>query len=237
MSKVELSNKWDLDHIMFIGRVWDEYMRMFNLSKVELLGRRILDCPAGACSFTAVSNQMGMDVTACDIAYYNSIDDLGQKGLKDIETTMLNMEKTEIQKNFIWEYFQSIKELKRTRTKALNELILDMKQNPEVYIPASLPSLPFEDKQFDLTLSANLLFLYSDNLDYDFHLQSIQELMRVTKREIRIFPTSDFTCKRYEYMDKLICTIQNMGWNAEEIKVPYEFQKNTNTMLMLTRRE
>lgn len=93
MRKAELSNKWDLDRIVFIGRVSDEYMRMFNLSKVELLGQKVLDCPAGACSFTAVSNQLGMDITACDMAYYYRIDDLKQKGLKDIETTMLNMKR------------------------------------------------------------------------------------------------------------------------------------------------
>ena len=86
---------------------------------------------------------------------------------------MHNVGKAEIQENFIWNYFKSIDELKRTRTRALNELILDMKQNPKVYIPACVPSLPFEDEQFDLTLSANFLFLYSDNLDYNFHLQTI----------------------------------------------------------------
>lgn len=64
MSKVESVNKWDLNRIVFIGRTWDEYMRMFGLTKEDLVGRKILDCPAGACSFTAVSNQLGMDVTA-----------------------------------------------------------------------------------------------------------------------------------------------------------------------------
>lgn len=235
MSKVESTNKWDLNRIVFIGRVYDEYMRMFDLTQEELLGLKILDCPAGACSFTAVANQLGMDVTTCDIAYYHSIEQLKQKGLQDIETTMLNMEKAEIQANFLWDYFKSVAELKQIRTQALNECIFDMQQNRSRYIPAELPTLPFNDKQFDLTLSANFLFLYEDKLDYSFHLRTIKEYMRVTKQEIRIFPTTNFTCERYRYLDELIDEINNLGWTAEEITVPYEFQKNTNKMLKITK--
>ncbi len=44
MSKSEAVNKWDLNRIVFIGRIWDEYMRMFGLVKEELVGRKILDC-------------------------------------------------------------------------------------------------------------------------------------------------------------------------------------------------
>ncbi|KYD10268.1 hypothetical protein B4119_4229 [Parageobacillus caldoxylosilyticus] len=110
-----------------------------------------------------------------------------------------------------------------------------MKRNKNRYIPAVLPTLPFDDKQFDLTLSANFLFLYEDKLDYEFHLQTIKELMRVTKDEVRIFPTTNFACERYKYLDKLIRDIHSLGWITEEIKVPYEFQKNTNTMLKIAR--
>ncbi|BDG37230.1 SAM-dependent methyltransferase [Saccharococcus caldoxylosilyticus] len=237
MSKSEAVNKWDLNRIVFIGRTWDEYMRMFGLVKEDLVRRKILDCPAGACSFTAVSNQLGMDVTACDMAYYLPIEQLEQKGLQDIETTMSNMERADIQKNFLWDYFQSVDELKQIRTQVLNQCISDMKRNKNRYIPAVLPTLPFDDKQFDLTLSANFLFLYEDKLDYNFHLQTIKELMRVTKDEIRIFPTTNFACERYKYLDELIRDIHHLGWITEEMKVPYEFQKNTNTMLKIMRKK
>nr|WP_239584130.1 hypothetical protein [Aquibacillus albus] len=58
---------------------------MFLLSKEDLEGKKILDCPSGACSFSAVGNSLGLDVTACDIAYYHSGEDLRNKGLQDIE--------------------------------------------------------------------------------------------------------------------------------------------------------
>lgn len=53
MRRVEKSTKLELDRIVFIGRTFEEYLNMFSLSLDELRGKRILDCPAGACSFTA----------------------------------------------------------------------------------------------------------------------------------------------------------------------------------------
>ncbi len=59
LRKVEHSTKLDLERIIFIGRTYEEYMDMFSLSEEELKGKKILDCPAGTCSFTAlVTNQV-----------------------------------------------------------------------------------------------------------------------------------------------------------------------------------
>lgn len=231
MSKEEI--KLDVSRIVFIGRTFDEYMSMFNLSKAELIGQRILDCPAGACSFTAVANQLGADVIATDVAYYHPFEQLAEKGFEDIKHVMLNMEK--VQSNYLWDYYKTVEELRNHRTQALTNCTNDMKQFPNRYVPAVLPVLPFKDKEFDLTLSAHFLFMYADRLDYDFHLQSIQELMRVTKQEIRIFPFVDFASNRYEHLDKLVDFIQSQGYTTEEIKVPYEFQKDANTMLKITK--
>ena len=84
--------KLDLSRIVFIGRTFDEYMAMFNLSKEDLIGRRILDCPAGGCSFTAIANQLGADVTATDIAYDHEFSQLEVKGFQDIEHVFEQME-------------------------------------------------------------------------------------------------------------------------------------------------
>lgn len=70
MSEVEQRTKLDLERIVFIGRTFEEYLDMFSVSEKELQGKKILDCPAGACSFTAMGSELGLDVTACDIAYH-----------------------------------------------------------------------------------------------------------------------------------------------------------------------
>ncbi len=225
--------KLDLERIVFIGRTFDEYMRMFSLMEQDLVGQRILDCPAGACSFTAIVNQLGGDATAADIAYFHSIDELADKGLQDIEHVKFELSK--VQDNFVWEYFETIDDLAKARKEALVDSTQARKQTPDRYVPVILPNLPFSDQTFDLTLSAHFLFMYSDRLDYEFHLKTVQELMRVTREELRIFPLVDLSGKRYEHLARLIEDLVSQGFITEEIKVPYEFQKGANQMLKIRR--
>ncbi|MNC69540.1 hypothetical protein D3C75_1202430 [compost metagenome] len=97
--------------------------------------------------------------------------------------------------------------------------------------------MPFAGRAFDVTLSAHFLFMYSDRLGLDFHLAAIGELMRVTKKELRIFPLTDLSCRRYEHLDEVIRYAHSQGWTAEEVQVPYEFQRGANSMLRLKRIE
>ncbi|AWV33164.1 SAM-dependent methyltransferase [Paenibacillus odorifer] len=227
--------KLDLERIVFIGRTYEEYIRMFDLLESDLIGQRILDCPAGACSFTAIANQLGGEVTAADIAYYYSEDELAVKGVLDIAHAMSGMEK--VQDNFVWNYFKSIEGLTEARNAALTASTKDRKQTPEHYVPVVLPDLPFADEAFDLILSAHFLFMYSDRLDYEFHLETVKELMRVTRGELRIFPLVDLSCKRYEHLDRLIDDLVRQGFTTEELEVPYEFQKGAKQMLKIRRAE
>ncbi|GAE29343.1 SAM-dependent methyltransferase [Halalkalibacter hemicellulosilyticus] len=229
MSKVEPSKKLDLDRIIFIGRTYKEYLNMFSLSEEKLQGKKILDCPAGACSFTAVGNKSGLNVTACDIAYYHSGEDLKNKGLQDMEHAMEHMEKSKI--NYKWDYFDDLEGLRNHRLSALQDCVNDIMNSSERYIPVTLPSLPFKDEEFDILLSAHFLFMYADRLDERFHIETLNELLRVTKDEIRIFPLVDLKGKRYEQLDKIISYLIAKGCTVEEIKVPYEFQTNANSML------
>lgn len=229
MSRAEV--KLDLSRVVFIGRTFDEYMRMFNLSEEDLRGRKILDCPAGAGSFTGIANQKGADVTAADIAYYHSFEQLVAKGFDDVEHAMVQMEKAQL--NFVWDYFKSIEGLKQHRIQALTDGSNDMKASPHCYVPAVLPVLPFKDGEFELTLSAHFLFMYGDRFDYEFHVQTLKELLRVTKEEVRIFPLVDLSSNRYAHLDRVIDFLQSEGYTTEEVMVPYEFQRGANRMLVI----
>ena len=231
MSNVEWGTKLDLERIIFIGRTFEEYMDMFLFSIEELKGKKILDCPAGACSFTAVGSRLGLDVMACDIAYYHSSGELEKKGFQDIEHAMEQIGKAK--SNYIWNYFKDIADLKRHRLNALKDCANDMKKSSKRYVPVTLPSLPFKDEAFDMVVSAHFLFMYADRLDYDFHLTALNELLRVTEEEIRIFPLVDLEGKRYKHLDTLISYLTNNGCMIEEVKVPYEFQANANSMLKI----
>ncbi|GAF64641.1 hypothetical protein BTS2_1534 [Bacillus sp. TS-2] len=231
MRKDEAGRKLNLDRIVFIGRTYEEYLKIFSLSIDDLKGKRVLDCPAGACSFTAIAKQLGLNATAGDIAYSFLAEELETKGLNDINHVTEHMKK--ITRQYKWDYFKDLEELKQHRIKALKEFIKDLQNNRESYIPVTLPSLPFKDEQFDITLSAHFLFMYSDKLDFAFHQKVIDELLRVSTAEVRIFPLVDSIGNRHPLLNKWMDTIQKQGWQVDEVAVPYEFQKNANTMLKI----
>lgn len=128
--------------------------------------------------------------------------------------------------NYVWEYFSSVDALKEERIRALKDCVQDMRDNPQYYQAVTFPVLPFENKQFDMTVCAYLLFMYSDRLDYQFHLNSLKELIRVTKGEIRIFPLTDLYGKKYNQLSQLMNDLKEHVRSIEEVKVSYEFQKN-----------
>ncbi|MBT2757690.1 SAM-dependent methyltransferase [Mesobacillus foraminis] len=233
MSRAERSTKLDLERIVFIGRTFDEYVDMFSLTEEDLVGKKILDCPAGACSFTAVGSQMGLNVTACDIAYDHAIEDMENKGLKDIQHTMEQLR--QVKENYIWDYFNDIEDLRNHRLSALNDCAKDWKKSRERYIAATLPFLPFRDNEFDLLLSAHFLFMYGDRLDEQFHIQTLNEYLRVTKEEIRIFPLVDLEGKRYELLDDIIRRLEYGGCKVDEVTVGYQFMNHANSMLKITK--
>ncbi|HAF97385.1 class I SAM-dependent methyltransferase [Paenibacillus lactis] len=223
--------KLELNRVVFIGRTYEEYMQMFDLQAGELAGKKILDCPAGACSFTAHAAAAGLDVTASDIAYDHRIDDLERKGLEDTAHAMESMEQTK--RNFVWDFYGDVAGVSRHRHQALQDCVSDMRAHPERYVAAVLPELPFCEEQFDLVLSAHFLFMYSDRLDYDFHRNTIRELLRVASEEVRIFPLADLSGNRYEYLERLIQDLEAEGLEVTEKQVSYEFMINGNSMLQI----
>jgi hypothetical protein len=58
-----------------------------------------------------------------------------------------------------------------------------------------------------LTLSANLLFVYTQHLSYADHLAALLELVRVTHGEIRLHPLRDPTGTAYPQPDQLRATL------------------------------
>jgi hypothetical protein len=104
-------------------------------------------------------------------------------------------------------YSEKASIIEQTRMRNLNRFLDDFKQGKDEkrYIHAMLPSLPFEDNSFDVSLCGFLLFVYApvyagglmdnDMFDYDWHFNAVKELMRVTKDEIRIYPAFSFLPK------------------------------------------
>ncbi len=97
---------------------------------------------------------------------------------------------------------------------------------------SSFRFLEFADNQFDLCFCSHLLFLYSDQLSLDFHIASIQELLRVST-EVRIFPLLKLDCETSPYVEQVMQFFNQV--NVQIQSVGYEFQKGGDKMLKINR--
>lgn len=228
--------KFDIDSIVFIGRTFDEYTRMFSLDVEGLKGEKVLDCPAGACSFISELNKKGFTGIASDILYGLEPEVLEKKCKEDLEKVVNALSRVE--GLYKWDFYKNVKGLRKKRTEAYRLFIEDYTEgiNCGRYVKSDLPFLPFADKEFSLVLSAHFLFLYHDRLHYEFHIKSLRELIRVTSREVRIFPLLGLDAKKCPFLNKAIEDIQQDNLSIEIVKVPFEFQKGGNEMLRILKK-
>jgi hypothetical protein len=227
----------DIDRVAFIGRTYDEYVRIFGLDDSLLRQGRILDCPAGAASFAAEADRSGSDVVACDILYDLPPDELIAKGERDIK--LIHDKVGEVSHLYVWDYYRDREDLVALRTKALTQFAEDLKGGIAQgrYVKASLPRLPFADDAFSVVLSGHFLFLYGDMLDLAFHKACLMELVRVSSGEVRIFPLCGLDAKPYRHLEEILAFLDSQGVNTEIRKVPFEFQRGANRMMSLRRRQ
>ena len=221
---------WDrIKGPIFIGRTWLEYLKMFDLSSEELAGGKILDCAAGASSFTAEMSKRGFDVTAVDILYNEDPDVLCDKCRYHMKILVEGLGSVD---HFVWSFFNDLEDLKNQRNQACREFIDDYRnQMGRKYITADLTSLPFEDNRFSMVLCSHLLFINDHRLDYEFHLNSIKEMLRVTSRELRIYPLVKNKGIKSEFIEPIINDLQDFEVNI--VKVDYEFRNGGDEMITI----
>lgn len=218
-----------LNKVVPWGRSLDEYVAMFALSE-EDLEKRILDCGSGPASFNASLTKLGGRITSVDPIYRFSSSEL--RGRINEAYEMIIGYVRENMNDYVWEQIPSVEELGRVRMNAMSDFLSDYDRGIREgrYIDASLPALPFKDGEFDITLCSHFLFLYSEQLSEEFHLQSIKELCRVSS-EARIFPLMEFGKRKSRYLKVVMNRLRDDGLKALIERVPYEFQKGGNEML------
>ena len=86
-----------------------------------------------------------------------------------------------------------------------------------------------------LCVCSHLLFLYSEQLSFDFHLESTLELLRVAS-EVRIFPLLRLDCKPSTYLEPIVRERTDRRFDIQIQQVNYEFQKGGNKMLKISKK-
>src|SRR6056297_295055 len=181
----------------FYGRTFEEYCRLFDLTIGDLRGCRILDCPGGPGSFTAVAAQIGADATAVDPVYGPAVDELEAHCEATIDEIVAQV--AEKRSFFDWSFYGDVATRERFASAAARRFLADYDRCRDRYVDAALPALPFEADAFDRTCSANFLFLYDDRFDRDFHVAAARELARVTAGELRIAGLQTLDAERSRY--------------------------------------
>jgi hypothetical protein len=210
-----------------------EYKLMFDLSELDLI-LRILGCGDGPASFNSEMTQAGTHVVSVDPIY-----SLGKNQINDrfeVAYDAIISQCKATAELYVWKYFASPDELGRARSAVMRSFLADYESGLSEgrYLAQSLPKLDFVDNQFDLVLCSHLLFLYSEQLPYDFHLESVREMCRVG-REVRIFPILDLNCRESSHLAPLSLQMRAEGFEVSLERVPYEFQRGGDRMLRIRR--
>jgi len=228
---IRKASMFTLEHVVPWGRSFDEYCRMFGLDGQDLT-LRILGCGDGPASFNAEATRRGMAVTSCDPIYHWDAARIRERIAATYDQILDQTRRN--QDEFIWTSIRSVDELGRGRMAAMETFLDDYEQGRTDgrYVEAELPTLPFADGSFDLALCSHLLFLYSAQLDEDFHRHSLRELCRIA-REVRVFPLLALGGQRSPYVDRSLTELRASGHVVSIEGVPYEFQRGGNQLLRI----
>jgi len=218
-----------LDKVVLLGRTFEEYTRYFALEPAFLTGKSVLDVAAGVSSFCAEANEKGLNVTAFDLIYKLPADDIQARCEPDLDHVLKSIDGL---KTYRWEFYKSPERLRGFRERAYKTFLADYRlHRGRRYVGGSLPRLPFDDGQLDLTLVSYLLFVYEDQLDYEFHKQSLVEIMRVTRGEARFYPLVSFEARRCRYVEQLRKDPDLRHLVFEEVTTDFEFLVGSNNFL------
>lgn len=220
-----------LAEVVPFGRSLEEYRLMFNLTS-ETLKQNILGVGDGPASFNAEATQKGSKIVSVDPIYQFSGQEIKQRFDAVVDHIIEQIIATP--HNWVWNYHQNPQTLKANRLKTITTFLQDYHRGKQEqrYLAQQLPHLSFSDRQYDLALCSHLLFLYSDHLDYNFHLAAIQEMLRVSQ-EVRIFPLLTLTQEMSPYVDQAIAHFNHLGYSTSIVRVPYELQLGGNQMLVI----
>lgn len=221
--------------MLITGRSFDEYRAMFDLTEADLRGP-ILDCSAGASSFAAQAGAERLDVTAADPAYGWPSDTLAEAvagGLTGAAAIL-----TAAPDAFDWDWYGTPERHTSLRREAASRFLLDRATHPDRYVAATLPTLPFPDRAFDLVLCSHLLFTWAAELGEHWHRQALTELVRVSARQVRIFPlVGKGTEGQPAFLRPLAEELRARGLTVRAHPVPLRFQRGAGYAMVIDREQ
>lgn len=220
-----------LKNVVPWGRRLSEYQDMFRLTEAEIASKKIVSFGDGPASFNVEGTKMGGNILSLDPIYQFSKKELADRLEETRETVMEQMRQN--QNHYRWDKIKSLAELEQIRLSAIRMFLADFEQGLKEgrYRYHELPErTEYEADSFDLGLSSHFLLLYA-SLGYEFHIRSIEEMLRICK-EVRIFPLVNLDAEKTELAQQVIRYFQNQ-YEVQVKPVGYEFQKGADRVLVI----
>lgn len=221
---------FQLNSVVPWGRSMVEYRQMFQLNDDDM-SKKIASFGDDPASFNYEALRQGYSVTSFDPIYQFSKSDLQQR-IDEVRITVMEQMKENME-HYVWKNIKNLDDLENIRMSAMKLFLGDYEKGKEEkrYICHELPDrVPFMDDTFDIGLSSHFLLMYT-MLGYDFHIQSITEMLRACK-EVRIFPVVDLDAQKTELTAAVIDHFKQ-SYFVEIRNTEYEFQKGDNKMLVI----
>jgi len=138
-----------------------------------------------------------------------------------------------------WDSYKNLEEHDKIREDSFKLFLNHYKENSieKRFITGTLPNLPFDDETFSLVLCNHFLFLYQDQLDLEFHLQALREMIRVTTKGgmIRIYPLVGFKNERYPYLDELVEALNDENAIVKTTETTFRFVPTATELLTINK--
>jgi hypothetical protein len=219
--------------MLVTSRSFREYAAMFDLDDAALDGL-VLDCCAGASSFVAELAHRGGAGVAVDPVYARGLEAIRRAAATSqvAGTTIVD----DHPDHFVWHWYGSPERRNRMRTAAAQRFLADLTHRPSAYLAGELPRLPLASGSAELVLCSHLLFTWADRLDLGWHRAALADLVRVARREVRVFPlVVQGTGAPVPFLDHLVDELRAQGHDVAVRDVPYEFQRGAHAMLVIGR--
>ena len=223
----------NLNQVVPFGRSFDEYVKMFALSETDLQ-RNILSVADGPASFNAEGTKQGYRIQSVDPLYCFGMAEVRTRFYAVLDNVIGQVAATS--EDWVWSYHKSPEGLKANRVRVTERFCQDYElgKGEGRYTVGELPELDYELNSFDLGLCSHFLFLYSEQLDLDFHIAALEEMLRLC-REVRVFPLLNLGLKKSPHLEGAIAHLKQQNYRCTIQTVPYQFQRGGNEMLKIQR--
>ncbi|MDT8448399.1 MAG: SAM-dependent methyltransferase [bacterium] len=218
------------DQVVVWGRGLAEYEDMFLLDRAPI--GPVLAVAEGPSGFNAGLHARGREVVSVDPLYQLQGEAIESKVMEAAPNILKQTHCAADQ--FDWSRYGDLEGLRQARFEALAVFLSDYRLGRAEgrYLAGALPNLPLKPGRFSLALCSHFLFLYDQLLDLDFHLRSLEEMLRLAP-EVRIYPLVNLACQESIHLRPVIEHFRKRGVRVDLVESRYRFQKGADEFLRL----